>query len=168
MQLSEESVTLRPATPDDEGFLLQVYAGTRSDELDGLGWDDNQRLAFVSMQFNAQRRCYPKADNRIILLNERPIGRMLLYRMEDEILLVDIAVLREHRNAGIGTSLIRNLLSEAAAAEKPVRLHVFQYSRAVHLYERLGFSTVSSDGAYLEMAWVPEDRSILIIPDRIS
>jgi ribosomal protein S18 acetylase RimI-like enzyme len=168
MQVSEESVALRPATPDDEAFLLQVYAGTRSAELDGLGWDDNQKLAFVRMQFNAQRRCYPEADNRIILLNERPIGRMLVARTEDEILLIDIAVLPEHRNAGIGTSLIRSLLSEAAAAEKPVRLHVFQSSRAVRLYERLGFSTVSSDGAYLEMAWVPDDRSQLIIPDRIS
>ena len=168
MQASEESVTLRPVTPDDEAFLLQVYAGTRSDELDGLGWDDNQKLAFVSMQFNAQRRCYSEADNKIILLNERPIGRMLVGATEDEILLIDIAVLPEHRNAGIGTSLIRNLLSEAAAAEKPVRLHVFKYSRAVHLYERLGFSTVSSDSAYLEMAWVPDDRSQLIIPYRMS
>jgi ribosomal protein S18 acetylase RimI-like enzyme len=168
MQVSEESVTLRPATPDDEGFLLQVYAGTRSDELDGLGWDDNQKLAFVSMQFNAQRRCYPEADNKIILLNQRPIGRMLVDRTKDEILLVDIAILPEHRNAGVGTSLISNLLSEAAAAEKQVRLHVFQYSPAVHLYERLGFSTVSSDGAYLEMAWVPDDRSQVMISYRMS
>jgi ribosomal protein S18 acetylase RimI-like enzyme len=168
MQASEESVTLRAATPDDEAFLLQVYAGTRSDELDGLGWDDNQKLAFVSMQFNAQRRCYPEADNKIILLNQRPIGRMLVGRTEDEILLIDIAVLPEHRNAGIGTSLIRNLLSEAAAAEKPVRLHVFKYGRAVHLYERLGFSTVSSDSAYLEMAWVPDDRSQVVIPYRLN
>ncbi len=174
MKRAEEagSVTLRPATLDDQTFLLEVYASTRNDELNVVDWDDNQKQAFISMQFNTQRQLYglryPQADSSIILLDDQPIGRMLVDRTEDEILLVDIAVLPAYRNAGIGTSLIRKLKGEAAAAEKPVRLHVFQSSPAVRLYERLGFSTVSSDSAYLEMAWVPDDRNQVIIPYRIS
>jgi ribosomal protein S18 acetylase RimI-like enzyme len=155
MQGMATSVTLRPATAADQAFLLQVYASTRSEELEGLGWDDNQKKTFISMQFNAQRRCYPEADNRIILLNERAIGRMMVYRTEAAILLVDIALLTEYRNAGIGTSLIRDLVKEAAAAGKPIRLHVLTSSAAVRLYERLEFFRIGGDAAYLEMMWLP-------------
>jgi GNAT superfamily N-acetyltransferase len=41
-----------------------------------------------------------------------------------KLVLVDIALLPEHRNAGIGTRLIRRLMDEAALAGKPVRPHV--------------------------------------------
>src|SRR6185369_4184248 len=106
MQPGVESITLRPATADDDAFLFQVYASTRSAELEGLNWDDNQKHAFITMQFNAQRLSYGDGDNRIILLNGRPVGRILLRRTDAAISLVDIAILTEARNAGIGSSLI--------------------------------------------------------------
>jgi GNAT superfamily N-acetyltransferase len=148
---------LRPATPKDEPFLLEVYASTRIDELAGLGWSDDQTRAFIKMQFTARERTYPRVDDRIIILDGRPAGRMLVDRNEAEILLRDIALLREFRNAGIGSRLIHDLMKEAAAAGKPIKLHVVSSSPAVRLYERLGFhrSNDESEVAYLEMKWVP-------------
>ncbi len=146
---------LRPATSDDEPFLLKLFASTRSDELALMNWDEDQKEAFIAMQFNAQRRCYPEADDRIILLNDLPVGRLTVARTEATILLVDIALLPEYRNAGIGTTLIRGLLKEAVTAGKPVRLHALTSSAAVRLYERLGFSRIGVDAAYLEMMWFP-------------
>jgi GNAT superfamily N-acetyltransferase len=150
------NISLRDSTPADNAFLLDVYVSTRLDELAGTGWDDNQKRAFIQMQFLARERIYPQVDSKIILLNGQPVGRMLVDRKEEAILLRDIALLTEYRNAGIGTRLLRELMSEAAAAGKPVELHVLCTSPAVRFYERLGFSRTSTEPeAYLEMKWVP-------------
>lgn len=153
---------LREATPDDEAFLLEVYASTRIEELKGTGWNDNQKRAFIRMQFLARERCQPRADNQIILLNGRAIGRMLVDRSEAAILLRDIALLPEYRNAGIGSRLIQDLMKEATMAGKPIQLHVVATSPAVRLYERLGFRRsgveAAYEAAYLEMNWVPVTR----------
>ena len=155
MQNKQVDLCLRDATPEDEPFLLEVYASTRSEELEGLGWSDDQKLVFIKMQFMARERCYPRVDNRIILLNGRPVGRILVDRGESSILLNDIAVLTEYRNAGIGSRLIQDLMKEATAAGKPIMLHVLTSSPAVRLYERLGFTRTGGDGAYFEMKWIP-------------
>jgi ribosomal protein S18 acetylase RimI-like enzyme len=155
MKNDKVDLSLREATPEDESFLLEVYASTRIEELAGLGWDDNQIRAFIKMQFLARERSYPRVDDRIILLNGRPVGRMMVDRGEAAILLRDIALLTEYRNAGIGSRLVQDLMTEAAAAGKPIQLHVVSTSPAVRLYERLGFRRTGDDGAYLEMKWVP-------------
>jgi GNAT superfamily N-acetyltransferase len=156
MRNEETDLSLRDSTPDDNAFLFDVYASTRLDELAGTGWDDNQKRAFIQMQFLARERIYPQVDSKIILLNGRRVGRMLVDRNEAAILLRDIALLTEYRNAGIGSRLIQELMSEAAAAGKPVELHVLSTSPAVRLYERFGFRATSTEpGAYLEMKWVP-------------
>lgn len=150
---------LRPATSEDELFLRNLFASTRSDELALLNWNQNQAEAFIAMQFNAQSRqyvmSYPDAQQSIILWNDEPVGRLLLDRGELELTLVDIALLPAHRNRGIGTGLIRDIQKEAVAAAKPIRLHVFSSSVARRLYERLGFSRIGGDAAYSEMMWVP-------------
>lgn len=147
------NISLREATPGDEPFLLEVYASTRSNDLADLDWDENQKLTFIKMQFLARERSYPRVDSRIILLNDSPIGRILVDRNATEILLMDIALLTEYRNVGIGTILINNLMKEAASSNRPLKLHVLQTSAAVRLYERLGFYRTGFEAAYLEMTW---------------
>ncbi len=153
------ALRLRPATPRDRPFLLNLFATTRADELSLMNWDENQKQTFIAMQFEAQSQHhvmnYPHAENRIILWNDEPVGRLLLDRGELELTLVDIALLPAHRNTGIGTGLIQEIVKEAVAAAKPIRLHVFSASAAKRLYERLGFSQIGEDAAYLEMIWVP-------------
>jgi ribosomal protein S18 acetylase RimI-like enzyme len=149
------NVSLRDVTPDDQQFLFEVYTRTRIDELQGTDWTDDQKLAFIRMQFLVRERSQPRVDDRIILLNGQPIGRMMVDRSEAAIVLRDIAVLTEYRNAGVGSRLIQDLLDEAAAAGKPVQLHVVASSPAVRLYERLGFCRTDEESAYLEMKWLP-------------
>lgn len=151
----KHDLSLREATPEDEPFLFEVYASTRIDELEGFGWSDEQKRAFIKMQFVARERVYPRVDNRIILLDGQPVGRMMIDRGDEAILLRDIALLTEYRNAGIGSRLIQDLMKEAGAAAKPIQLHVLASSPAVRLYERLGFGRTGEDAAYLEMKWVP-------------
>ena len=147
----------RPARGEDEGFLLALYSDTRREEVDAWGWALPQRDAFLRMQFAARERAYAwqyrHADDRIIMLANQPIGRIVVDRGEVAITLVDIALLAERRNAGTGTALVRGLQTEAAAAGKPVRLQVLKSSRAVRLYERLGFSIIGDSGIHLAMEW---------------
>jgi ribosomal protein S18 acetylase RimI-like enzyme len=155
-------ITLRPIRPDDEGFLYDVYASTRLDELATLGWSEPQREAFLRMQFRAQHQSYltqfPMADFAIILHHGRPIGRLYIERRADEMRGIDIALLPEYRRAGIGTTILRDLLAEAARDGKPFRIHVEKFNRAQRLYKRLGFTILDDDGAYLFMEWRPEAR----------
>jgi ribosomal protein S18 acetylase RimI-like enzyme len=150
---------LRAIRPDDEAFLYQVYASTREEELRPLAWEEAQKQAFLTMQFTAQHRYYqeqfPHASFDVILQGERPIGRLYVDRRDDEISIVDIALLPEHRNAGIGTALLRGLLAEAAAAGKPIRIYVERYNPALALYQRLGFTRAGDTGVYFLMEWHP-------------
>ena len=155
----EMNIVLREATHDDEPFLLELYASTRAEELAGLGWDENQKQMFLKMQFLVRERSFGRGDHRIVLLHERPVGRLWVDRTEAAILLRDIAFLPEYRNAGIGTRLLEELKHEAAAVGKPITLHVLTLNPAVRWYERLGFHRSGEDSAYeeayLEMKWVP-------------
>ena len=58
-----------------------------------------------------------------------------------------LAVLPEHRNRGIGTALLRELLAAAAAAgHRAVSLSVAQENPAVRLYARVGLSRWNAGG----------------------
>ena len=143
-------VTLRPATPDDEAFLLEVYSSTRADEMARVPWTDAQREAFLKMQFEAQQLHYrthnPTATHDIILQDNRPIGRLYVARREQEIRIMDITLLPAHRNQGIGTPLIKELMAEAEAAGKPLTIWVESFNPSLRLFERLGFSQAETDG----------------------
>ena len=150
-------VTLRLAGPEDEPFLYELYCSTRAEEMAGWGLDQAQQRAFLELQFKARQRHYDiafsGAEHQIILCDARPIGRILVYRSEREIRLVDIALLSEDRSKGIGGSLIEALLEEAKTKGASVTLHVDKLSRAARLYERLGFSVIDETGGSYKMEW---------------
>ena len=150
-------ISLREATPEDEPFLLEVYASTRREELAGLDWDENQKQTFIKMQFLMRERSYPRVDNKIVVVDGRSAGRILVDRNEKRITLIDIALLSDYHNRGIGSRLIGDLLKEATEGNKSVRLHVLQMSPAARLYERLGFRRANGDGVYVEMIWTPSN-----------
>lgn len=157
--MSTPDVSLRPCGPDDIPFLYQVYASTRLDELAPLGWSAAQQHAFLSQQFEAQHQYYHThyagADFLVILRGEQPIGRMYVERCPDQLRLIDIALLPGQRGAGIGSHLLRELLAEAQACDKPVRIHVEKYNPALRLYQRLGFAPIEDRGVYWYMEWTP-------------
>lgn len=157
--LQIDAIAVRPLLPEDDDFSYQVYASTRAEEMDLVDWTPEQKEAFLRMQFDAQmayyRAHYPKAEHQIILRGETPIGRLIVERSQDPLLLMDIALLSEYRNMGIGTTLIRNLMEEAARRGWSVCLHVESFNPAMRLYERLGFVKTADQGLYQEMRWQP-------------
>jgi GNAT superfamily N-acetyltransferase len=124
-----------------------------------LPWDAAQKEGFLRMQFDAQHRFYqeqyPDASFQIILAGDSPIGRLYVDRGPEAICIVDIALLTEHRGAGIGSAILRDLLAEADRAQKPVRIHVERFNPAFRLYQRLGFVVIDDVGVYLHMERPP-------------
>jgi ribosomal protein S18 acetylase RimI-like enzyme len=157
------TIALRPIRSEDQPFLLAVYASTREPELAVVEWDAGQKAAFVRMQFEAQHAYYQEhyegAAFDVILVGGQPAGRLYIHPRDDEIRIVDIALLAEYCNRGIGTTLLRGLQSEAAAAGKPLRVHVERFNPALRLYERLGFRQIDDRGVYLFMEWRAEVNS---------
>lgn len=138
---------------------MRVFAATRAAEIALLPWTAAEKDALLTMQFEAQHRSYQdrftEARFDVIELRGEPAGRLYVDRREDEIRLVDIALLPEHRGRGIGTALLRSLLDEGAASGRRVSIHVEHTNPALRLYERLGFERVRDDGIYWFMEWTP-------------
>ncbi|MBD2843603.1 GNAT family N-acetyltransferase [Paenibacillus sp. IB182496] len=148
---------LRAVVPQDEPFLFQLYAGTRIQEIAQWGWDRRTALGFLRMQWTAQQRSYaahyPELEQRIVQVEERPVGRLLLSRARAADIVVDLSLLPELRGQGIGTALLQEVLRQAAVAKKPCRLQVTAGNPARRLYERLGFRTTGADEIYEQMEW---------------
>ena len=127
-----------------------------------VSWSDEEKLAFLSQQFQAQHRHYQQhfagAQFDLILLGDQPIGRLYVDRRADEIRIVDIALVPECRGRGIGGNIMRDLLLEAEAAGKPVRIHVERNNPALNLYQRLGFEHIADTGVYLLLEWTAVSR----------
>jgi GNAT superfamily N-acetyltransferase len=156
------NVALRPVEPGDEEFLYRVYASTREEELAQTGWGETQKATFLRMQFDAQSSYYEEhyrgAEFSVILSDDLPAGRLYVARWPEEIRIVDIALLPGHRGRGIGTRLLKDLISESEESGKPLSIHVEQFNPALRLYERLGFRKVEDKGVYLLMERAPRAR----------
>ena len=144
----------------DMTFLSKLYSSTRWQEVLQAPWSDQQRMEFLQQQFDAQHihylSHYPNSDFLIILKNNENIGRIYLDRDDVSICLIDIALLTEYRNSGLGTLLLKELLKEAQETHKKIVIHVENFNPAYHLYLKLGFKQVEDKGVYQYMEWHPK------------
>ncbi|MEL7059702.1 MAG: GNAT family N-acetyltransferase [Acidobacteriota bacterium] len=150
---------LRPATDADRELLFCVYASTRMEELAVVPWSEREKEEFLRFQFEAQDRHYrehfPQTRFDVIEVAGKAAGRLYVDRRDDEIRLVDIALLPAFRGSGVGRALVTELLDEGANRGVVVRIHVERENRAMTLYRRLGFEKVEEQGVYDLMEWRP-------------
>jgi GNAT superfamily N-acetyltransferase len=155
------TVELRPVSESDNEFLLSIYASTREDELAQAEWAEGQKEMFIRWQFDLQRREYsarfPDAAYHVIVVDEQRAGRIWVGADDEQIRLLDIALLPQFQNRGVGTVLLRHLMDEATHAGKALRHMVFVLNNnADRFYERLGFTVIEDLGAYRHMEWRPQ------------
>lgn len=152
-------LSLRPVTPEDEAFLQVLYASARED-VQAWTCGEEEAGAFLMMQYRMQdhffRAHYPEADYAVVHDGGKDVGRIYVARTAEEIRILDITLLSEQRNRGIGSTIIREILREAECARIPVRLMVERFNRARTLYERLGFRVREDVGTHFVMEWNPQ------------
>lgn len=151
---------LRPVEPADQAFLYDLYVQVQEPVLDLSHLEPAQSRSLLQLQFTAQQQHYksqyPDAEHSIVLIDNMPIGQIYVARTAGQIHLIDISILPRFQNRGIGTYLLGMLQAEATATARPIHLSVLLSNRqALQLYQRLGFTIISSTALHLSLRWQP-------------
>jgi ribosomal protein S18 acetylase RimI-like enzyme len=141
------TLSLRPAETSDEGLLLRIFAESHCAGFELMGLEPAALAGLIRMQFQARQAQYrpqPGATEHLIWRGTAPagipVGACWLSDSAEQLRVLDIAVLAEHRRRGIARSVLGELCARAAAAAKPVRLSVWHANApALALYRELGF-----------------------------
>jgi len=154
-----DDITLRTLQAEDEPMLFGLYRAVRSAELGMETWPAAQRDAMLRIQFVAQRRGYreqfPNLDERLIVRGESPIGWVIVDGSDSRKLYgIDIALLTEARQQGLGTRVMRSLQKEAAVGNRLFVIVVERGNvRALAFHRRLGFRAVGETEVHTVMEW---------------
>jgi ribosomal protein S18 acetylase RimI-like enzyme len=153
------SVTTRAATPDDDAFLLELFKAVRAPELARTALAPAQLDMLMAIQFAGQKQSYAArypGGNLIVLMHGKPIGRMWLHRASWEHQLVDISLLPEFQNLGIGGALIADAIAAARAAGVRLCCSVAASNGgSLRFHQRLGFRIVGQDEVFYDLAVEP-------------
>lgn len=167
--MTDPPFTLRPAGDSDEGLLLRIFAESHCAGFEQLGLEPSALASLIRMQFHArqaQYRVYPGGAESLICRGEVVVGNCWLSDTPEQLRVLDIAVLNEHRRQGVARAVLGQVCARAAAARKPVRLSVWhQNVPALELYRAFGFvpDAAAAEGepgdlgnGYLELRYCPE------------
>ncbi len=157
---TNRAIAFRSITEHDREFLYQVYASTRLEELAQTAWTPEETDNFLHQQFEFQHRDYAKnytsADFELILSDNNPIGRLYVDRRDNDIRIIDIALLPHYRRRGIGSKIFKDLTTEADEQQVCLSLHVETNNPILPFYERLNFKNKELRGVYYFMERPPQ------------
>ena len=109
------------------------------------GWDETwQRRDFD--------RRFEEYFVSIIEDDGRAAGGLLVESRPDSLYIHELQIMPEHQGRGLGTAVIRHVMSDAAARGLAVGLSVVAANpRARRLYERLGFHVTGFEAPFFRM-----------------
>ena len=132
--------TLRPAMAADYDFLYDLHRAALRDYIEAIwGWDEEWQAKYFADAFNPDQR-------RIIQVDGRDAGVLVVEERPSEIYLNLIELLPGFQGRGVGTAIINDLAADAHGRGLPMTLHVLKANTpARRLYERLGFQVVADE-----------------------
>lgn len=157
-------VSFRPETAEDEPYLRELIMEAVAQELGADSWPEPMRSHLLGIQYTQRRHAvrvhYPEGESRIILTDGKTAGWIYVAALPDEVRIAEIMVMAGSRSRGVGSEAIRQIIAEAGASGKPVRLRVNVMNiRAGGFYERLGFQRVGGDELQHLMECVPSTET---------
>jgi len=137
----------RPASPADRRRLYEIHRAAMGPYVSELwGWDD-------AWQAEAFSKGFDPGSTRVVVVGEQPVGFFETHEDADAVVLSKIELDPAIQRRGIGTRVIADVLAEARARGKAVRLQVFKINeRARSLYRRLGFLETGETPRHVQMA----------------
>ena len=138
--MSQDSPTtpkMRESRTEDSEFVYQAKKTSLGEQI-GLtyGWDEDFQRRYHKEHFDP-------AGTQIVVCQGSDVGWIEVSRKDERITIVDICILPEFQNMGLGSFILRSLLKEAKERGLIADLGVFKTNpRAKRLYERLGFVVV--------------------------
>jgi ribosomal protein S18 acetylase RimI-like enzyme len=151
------NLAYRPTTAGDEEFLYQLHRVTMRvyvQETWGR-WDDEWQQAYFHEHFVPE-------DLLILQLDGVDIGVISVQERTEEFFLGILQILPRYQRRGIGSTVMRDLLTRAARQGKPVALKVLKSNRLARaLYQRLGFGVTGETGTHYVMAWIKGPSALI-------
>src|SRR5215469_5326612 len=131
-------IELRAALDHDFEYCWQLYLGEMRWVIEELHLDRTAQETSFRQQWNS-------TQVRIIVLDGTDAGWVQTIREADELFVAQMFVDSPFQRRGIGTEVMKRLISEANAFNLAVRLNVIRINPARRLYERLGFRVTHED-----------------------
>ncbi len=146
--MTDASLELRQASPPDADFIYRLVEVTMRSYVEQTWGSFSEELSRKNIAETIAAK-----DYSIIQCGGEDIGAISVVRHPDFIQLNQLFILPPYQNKGIGTSLVRELASEAQQTGMPLRLRVLNTNPARRLYERLGFqvSSTTPEHVYMEL-----------------
>lgn len=142
--------TIRPSSVDDAPLFYSVIDRTMRDFIVATwGRWDEERVQRESLE----KSMLPHA--RVIQVDDVGAGVFCVTRLPTYIQLEQIYVLPEYQRMGIGSSLIKGLITEASQSQLPIRLHVMAVNPAKQFYEKFGFIVTQKMPEFFFMEKMP-------------
>ncbi len=154
------TLAVRPALPQDEIFLYELYVAIRGPMFALAPISGTQREELLRMQFRAQVSSYtqqfPNSCYHVVVLDSKPVGRLWVAPGQDALLLVDIAVHPKVQSKGLGSVVVKQIQQEAQKAKLAIRSTVDRFNPgSLKFHQRLGFQIVREDQLQYYMEWHP-------------
>lgn len=138
-------LSIREATENDVALLARVNTLANENRLSAeTGWDP-AHFAENATESAKEEVAGIVVDSTtyVIAYGGEDVGRLRVIRHPGELHVAGIQILPEHQGKGIGSSVMKTVIEEAAGNDYPLTLEVEKNNLdAKRLYERLGFEMV--------------------------
>lgn len=129
----------RPAPSDPNPLEVVEFVATW-----GLWGEDRHRRHFSA--------CMEHGHISVIEVGGERVGMIQLLEHADALEVAEVQIDPIHQGRGIGTDVLRSVISQAETHGRPVRLKVgLQNKGAIRLYERIGFAVVGQSETHCSM-----------------
>lgn len=141
-------MAMRPATPADVPFLLELRVDTMHGQLatGGMRLSDDDHRDRLMHRFECAQ---------VIEIDGVPAGMIKVFRGEDAWEIVQFQLSPDVQGRGTGRRVLEQVIAQAAPLRVPIRLGVLRRSPARRLYQRLGFVVDGEDAAEVRMVRPP-------------
>lgn len=148
--LQKVPLRLRRASAEDAEFAFRVLKETMREHAIatwGTWWEEESRRE-TNEQVSARK-------TEIIEHNGTGVGIQLVKRTDTHIQLEQLYIAKAFQRRGLGTELLKRLMTEARESNLPIRLRVLAVNPARVWYERLGFLAIETTPERIFMEWRP-------------
>ncbi|MEM7111694.1 MAG: GNAT family N-acetyltransferase [Chloroflexota bacterium] len=144
-------IELKKSKREDAPFIYELVEKTMSDYIIALwGSWDREQLVMQTVGFaEDQNGC-------LIYVDAAKAGFLLVNRLDTHIELAQLFLLPKFQGAGVGTSLMKQLVADAQTDGKPIKLRGLSPNPAWKFYQELGFTVVKKTKERFFMAYHPD------------
>nr|WP_114764385.1 GNAT family N-acetyltransferase [Vibrio rhodolitus] len=136
---------IREALESDFEFLFELKKAAEKGPIEQVfGWDEN-------VQWQMHQEEWDEAKPSIITHNGQAIGSYLVQQNSDDIYFGRFFILPQYQGQGIGSAIMREIITLSQRMRLPIRLLYLQGNRVGELYCRHGFEVTSETEQFVYM-----------------